>query len=253
MKTNQILLSLAVMAMMTSCHSASKPQGDTGKNALDWSGVYSGVLPCASCPGIQTVIQLNGDSTYRLQTDYVDQDGTPVVKEGSFTWNTDENAITLSGFEAEEGSNRFLVGENQLIHLNMENERITGELADQYILKKTNAVVERYWKLVEIGGTAVTSTQMDNEAHIVFSSFENRFYGSTGCNSFFGQYQLTDGQSIAFSQAGSTRMMCAEMSVEDQLLPLFGQTVLYVLNENQLWLKDSNGNLLAKFELAKMK
>ena len=28
-------------------------------NSLDWEGTYSGILPCADCAGIQTLIKLN--------------------------------------------------------------------------------------------------------------------------------------------------------------------------------------------------
>ena len=31
------------------------------RNSLDWNGVYKGVLPCADCEGIETVITLLND------------------------------------------------------------------------------------------------------------------------------------------------------------------------------------------------
>lgn len=146
--------------------------------------------------------------------------------------------------------NRFLVGETNWFILIWKAKEL-----------QVNWPIRRFWKnqcrsrtlleLVEIGGTRWRQPN-DNEAHIVFSSFENRFYGSTGCNSSFGQYQLTDGQSIAFSQAGSTRMMCAEMSVEDQLLPLLDKQFSMCWMKISFGWKIATGNLLAN-GAAKMK
>ena len=253
MKLNLIFSGMTILTLMSACKCTQAPQGDTSKNSLDWAGVYSGVLPCASCPGIQTVVQLNSDLTYRFEAAYIDGEGSPMVKEGSFVWNEQGNEVALSGFQAGEGSNRFQVGENQLIQLDVDGNKITGELADQYKLAKSNELAERYWKLVEINGMPITAAEMEGEAHLVFKAFDGRFYGNTGCNSFFGQYEISDGQNIAFSQAGSTRMMCANMAVEDQMLQLFGQTIVYELNNTQLLLKDSTGKEVAKFELGKMK
>ncbi|MFU8831928.1 MAG: copper resistance protein NlpE N-terminal domain-containing protein, partial [Wenzhouxiangella sp.] len=41
--------------------SASPTPADSSRLSLDWVGTYSGVVPCASCPGIETSITLNDD------------------------------------------------------------------------------------------------------------------------------------------------------------------------------------------------
>lgn len=254
MKISRIVLgALAIVAVMGSCKCVQTSQGDNSQNALDWAGVYSGVVPCASCPGIQTVIKLNSDLTYRLEATYIDQEGAPLVKTGKFEWNEKGHSITLLGFEKGEGSNRYQVGENRLIQLDLEGNKVSGALADQYVLNKGSELIERYWKLVEINGKGVTPSDTDREAHLVFKAFDNRFHGSTGCNSFFGQYEMKDGQQVAFSQAGSTRMMCPDMSVEDQMLKLFGQSFSYVLEGQKLMFKDASGQVVAHFELGEMK
>lgn len=254
MKISRIILGvLAIVVVMGSCKCVQTPQCDTSENALDWAGVYIGVLPCASCPGIQTVIHLNSDLTYRLEATYIDQEGASMVKAGKFQWNEQGSAITLLGYEKGEGSNRFQVGENHLVQLDLEGNKVVGDLADHYVLSKGSELIERYWKLVEINGKEVTVSGMDREAHIVFKAFDNRFHGSTGCNSFFGQYEMKDGQQVAFSQAGSTRMMCPDMSVEDQMLKLFGQSFTYLLEGQKLMLKDASGQVVACFVLGEMK
>lgn len=108
----------------------------TSQNSLDWSGTYSGVEPCADCEGIKTTLVLGNDGNYSLTTEYLGkEDVLKNKKEGKFNWK-DGNTVELSGFEVGEGSALFKVEENQLRHLDMEGNKVEGELADYYILKK---------------------------------------------------------------------------------------------------------------------
>ena len=65
MKKNFKLLMFVVIAMfaVASCTNAKKSNESssaepvdmhTSQISLDWAGTYSGVLPCASCEGIET-------------------------------------------------------------------------------------------------------------------------------------------------------------------------------------------------------
>ena len=45
--------------------------GHTAQNALDYMGIYKGLMPCADCEGIQTQLTLNADKTYVLEEYYV--------------------------------------------------------------------------------------------------------------------------------------------------------------------------------------
>ena len=64
-----LLISVILFIVMNSCSSAKKAGSgvsDTDRshnsmNSLDWEGIYTGLLPCADCEGIQTVIKLNRD------------------------------------------------------------------------------------------------------------------------------------------------------------------------------------------------
>lgn len=61
-----------------------------------------------------------------------------------------------------------------------------------------------------------------NPVSLTFS--EDRAYGNAGCNHWFASYQL-DGQTLRFSEIGSTRKMCAEhiMKQEQHFLELLSQ------------------------------
>lgn len=50
---------------------------------------------------------------------------------GTFEWNADGSIITLKGKRL-----KFLIKENQLIHLDTAGNQMTGPLAEHYVLKK---------------------------------------------------------------------------------------------------------------------
>lgn len=108
--------------------------GHNARNSLDYWGTYRGTVPCADCEGIQMKLTLKEDGSYELLSIYL---GRPSKREvearGTFTWNDAGDTITLSGIDA---PNQFFVGENMLIILDKEGNRVTGELAGRYILKK---------------------------------------------------------------------------------------------------------------------
>jgi copper homeostasis protein (lipoprotein) len=107
----------------------------TAQNALDWNGMYKGVVPCADCEGIETVLVLNTDNTYLLRTTYLGKgDAAPVERTGTLTWNAAGNTVILAGIE--NAPNQYFVGENALTQLDMTGNKITGQLAEKYILAK---------------------------------------------------------------------------------------------------------------------
>jgi len=102
------------------------------QNALDWSGTYKGVTPCADCEGIETELILNKDLTFVLKTKYLGKEKEKVFEEkGNFTWNESGSFISLKGIPYQ-----YKVGENTLTQLDLEGKAITGLLADKYMLKK---------------------------------------------------------------------------------------------------------------------
>lgn len=103
------------------------------RNSLDYEGVYTGTLPCADCSGIYTEITLSGDN-YQKKTVYQGKEDENNTFEtfGKYNWNDKGNIITLEGEESEQ----YQVGENQLFVLDIEGKRITGDLAEFYVLKK---------------------------------------------------------------------------------------------------------------------
>ncbi|MCH2449502.1 MAG: copper resistance protein NlpE [Gracilimonas sp.] len=144
MKTQYILFALLPVIFL-SCTSkqgnSSKtetisvlPDSHISQNSLDWQGTYSGVIPCASCEGIDTSLEINEDLTYQLTMIYLGEDGSnKVERSGNFSWNEAGDIITLDN---EDKPSQYFVGENYIAMLDMDGNRVTGDLADHYILRK---------------------------------------------------------------------------------------------------------------------
>jgi uncharacterized lipoprotein NlpE involved in copper resistance len=64
--------------------------------ALDtkaFSGNFSGTLPCADCPGIDTTLELHTDGTFMLMETYQERKAEPGMLEG--TWTAEENGTRI--------------------------------------------------------------------------------------------------------------------------------------------------------------
>ena len=103
------------------------------QSALDWNGTYKGTLPCADCAGIDMTITLNQDGTYVLEESYQDKEDGQSKSEGQFTWDANGSIVTLTN---EDAPNQYFVGENVLMKLDMNGEKVTGDLAPLYNLTK---------------------------------------------------------------------------------------------------------------------
>lgn len=89
------------------------PTGDTTANAVDWNGTYSGTLPCASCPGIETVLILNPDKTYKLKERYLEEKEGLFDSSGSFTFDPSDSFITLRDPKNSSENRIFFIGEGK--------------------------------------------------------------------------------------------------------------------------------------------
>lgn len=120
--------------------SCKQPKGSpdpahNSKISLDWDGLYQGVLPCADCESIETSLTLHSNSTYKLVNRYLGKEELDYsFSYGSFSWDRTGSIITLIN---EDKPNQYFVGENHLIKLDINGQRISGALADHYRLEKS--------------------------------------------------------------------------------------------------------------------
>ncbi|MDR0682204.1 MAG: copper resistance protein NlpE [Dysgonamonadaceae bacterium] len=136
---NKIIIMLSVVLLMTgmsACKLNRKTESVVSTSfSADWLGKYTGILPCADCEGIQTQITLLADTTYKLDWQYIDKENASFSETGTFQWNEADSLIILNNME--DGPSCYKVGKNTLTQLDLEGEIITGELAENYVLVKS--------------------------------------------------------------------------------------------------------------------
>lgn len=219
-------------------------------NAIDWTGTYRDTLPCADCEGILTEIVLKSDLTYELGTRYLGEGKEIFRSKGKFTWEKDGNTIVLGDIDPAKESNKYAVGENKLFKLDMDGKKITGALAEKYVLnKQQNVVNDRYWRLIELRGKPLAKTEnAAREPHLILRSEGNFAGGSAGCNTFRGTFETSEMNRIKFSKMASTMMACPDMEIERAFLQVLETADNYYLKGDTLILNRARMAPLARFE-----
>ncbi len=117
---NKLLYSALIITALTGC---------TPKTEI--CGTYNGLLPAADGPGIDMTLKLNANNTFANKLVYVDRKGGTFYEKGTYTLNG--NIIELT---TKNNISYYKKEKNQLRMLDYEKKEVTGELADDYILKK---------------------------------------------------------------------------------------------------------------------
>lgn len=254
MKLNYKITVLIIIISVSACTAPKSsvntiPDSHNSQNSLDWEGVYTGTIPCADCEGIRTMINLSKNMTYVMETKYQGKSEEIFKSKGTFSWDKSGSYLVMNGDSRKPS---YKVGENMLSVLDTEGKLITGNLANNYTLtKETNTLTEKYWKLIEINGKTVKSSE--KEAHIILKATDNRIIGNSGCNSFAGSFEQLPGNRISFSKIASTRMACMDMSIEDQLFNILSTVDNFSFNEGILSLNRARMAPLARFEVVYLK
>lgn len=140
-----ILIAVAAFTLMSCTNQGSKQSEDTttteavadmhtSEISLDWAGVYEGTMPCASCEGIETVVELKDDHTFTASFTYIGgEEEFTTTNEGKFTWDDSGQIVTLVDGD---DISQYKVGENHITLLGDDGQVNTGELAEFYVLQK---------------------------------------------------------------------------------------------------------------------
>lgn len=109
--------------------------------------------------------------------------------------------------------------------------------------KTLNTSLAGEWDIVSVNGKTVDAAMVEEAPYIGFNYAENKAYGTAGCNRFFAGFALDSvASTLSFDHAGATRMMCANMEVEDQILAAMNEIVSYkVLKNGDVELLDAKG------------
>lgn len=143
-----ILIAVAAFTLMSCTNQGSKQSEEsqdatsteavadmhTSEISLDWAGIYEGTMPCASCEGIETVVELKDDHTFTASFTYIGGEVEfTTTNEGEFTWDDSGQIVTLVDGD---DISQYKVGENHITLLGDDGQVNTGELAEFYVLQK---------------------------------------------------------------------------------------------------------------------
>ncbi len=108
----------------------------TAENSLDFEGKYTGILPCTDCEGIRTEIILNDNKTYHKSEVYLGKSDTLTSEEGK--WVIHGSIVRLRN--QLNATQLYFAGENYIQQLDSTGKKITGEMAEHYILQKATGL-----------------------------------------------------------------------------------------------------------------
>ena len=84
------------------------------------------------------------------------------------------------------------------------------------------------WNIIEINGSKVVPDESKNLPFIVFDTTTGRVSGNSGCNRMMGSFDVNaKSGSIDLKEMASTRMMCPDMTTENNVLNAFAQVKGY--------------------------
>jgi len=65
------------------------------------NGTYQGTLPCADCPGLETLITFNSDGTFHMEETYLESDAEKIITDGTWILNKDIINFTADDYKFE--------------------------------------------------------------------------------------------------------------------------------------------------------
>lgn len=291
------ILAIILLTVLTGCQNQTKKVsqtkianqsiGITHANTLfNYQGTYKGELPCADCEGIEMYITLNENATFAIKSQYLGKGNKIFEQRGTFAWNKSGSIIIFDNID--NAPNQYAVGKNTLTQLDMEGKLVTGRTANQYVLTKQTAPIERAigteqekpvvnlnnkivaqtvikqvnpavgkvtlaetkWKLIQLYGKKVKS-HGKGACTLKLNSKDGHYSAYAGCNTLGGNYVMPSPAAISFSNSIATMMICDKMDTEKRFSKMLGETVSYTLQDNILQLKKGRNEVLATFIPAK--
>jgi heat shock protein HslJ len=110
------------------------------------------------------------------------------------------------------------------------------------------------WNIVEVNGEKVSA---ENAPFLGFDKNGHRLYGNAGCNRLMGSFELDtlNAGKVKFGQVAATRMMCPDMTLEQNVLEALNKVAGYETVGEDVALNDAEGKpviLLQKREVAEV-
>ena len=104
------------------------------------------------------------------------------------------------------------------------------------------------WELTELASKPVAEYPAQNKKpYITFNQETRMLSGTGGCNSISGLYTLGAPNLMSIKNLITTKMACPDLTVEDAFAGALEKTTNYAIDGSVLTLRDSAGNVVAKF------
>ncbi len=120
----------------TIAEKTSEPIANEISPEKKFSGTFSGTTPCADCPGIETTVTFDADSSFIETLRYLERNRT---FSDTGKWSLSDKMITVS-FPSTSATDRYFLikSPSSVAMLNADKKEIEGALADNFILNKTS-------------------------------------------------------------------------------------------------------------------
>ncbi|MEY6433619.1 copper resistance protein NlpE N-terminal domain-containing protein [Thioalkalicoccus limnaeus] len=191
----------------------------TSRIALDWAGLYEGLLGCSDCAGIHTQLTLEPDGRFEIVTRRLVRGAEPSSAQGKFEWEPGDNSIVL---DADGDGQRFTVGEGRLVLVDAGQTQPAWGRADATLAQSSPAqrdtrqdlgdmLVDHRWLLVD--ATDAANRRIDTlfpnaERSFVFHLVDSRLHVQGGCNGLRGAYGFDADGMLEVTGRASTMMAC---------------------------------------------
>lgn len=191
----------------------------TSRIALDWAGLYEGLLACPDCAGIHTQLTLEPDGRFEILTRRLVRDAEPTSAQGQFEWEPGDNRIVL---DAAGDGQRFAVGEGRVVLLDAGQTQPAWGRADATLAQSSPAwreapqdpgdmLVDHRWLLIDATDAAnrrIDALFPDAERSFVFNFADSRLHVQGGCNGLRGAYGFDADGMLEVTGRMSTLMAC---------------------------------------------
>lgn len=212
------------------------PEPDSDPSDPEWAGLYRGVLPCADCEGVDTVLELHADGSWERTQRYLGESDELFVSSGRIAPSTAVDAeneasgtgsLELVVLEAETPDEvAYRADPDSLLQLDRDRRVITGDLEDRYRLRLVGRGaddprrLEGEWWVEELRGAAVEADRTRRRrAHLAFDFIQPRLSFTGGCNQFAGTVRYDGPGRISMPALfAGTKMLCPGRADLDQEL-----------------------------------
>jgi len=184
-KTGLIIVFFLVIFIVLRVNFALNFQQNTPQTAdftPELPSAFTGIMPCASCPGIEYELRLEESHSFTEFSRYIDRDSDNFVYTGR--WAVTGDTLSLH-FDHSDDKKQFLFSDDTLQKLDSDGNTITDEMdsfSDLLLNREFQSILNRHRELRKQGVTFVASG-----------------------NEPFWSYNILENQSLKFSAPGEDR------------------------------------------------